>query len=221
MIVVVAAETLLLALLALFVVALLRSHAEILRRLELLSPGTALPRPEEATGEREAADLDGATPGGGARRIVLSAGPDTLLAFLSTDCSVCRRLLDALDEPDAKLPPGLRLVVVTKDRELERLRLLRPLEGRVDVVMSSEAWASYGVPGSPYFVQVDGASGRVVGEGSAGEWEQVVSLIVDAGDDHAPDVEHRDRIDDALAAAGIEPGHSSLHPGAATQENGR
>lgn len=221
MIVVVAAETLLLAVLAVFVVALLRSHAEILRRIELLSPESPMPRPEEATvGAREASELEGATLDGGARRIVLSQGPDTLVAFLSTGCSTCLQLVESLAAGEAELPSGLRLVVVTKDRRLERLRLLRPLAGVVDVVMSSPAWESYGVPGSPYFVHVDGTSGRVIGEGSAGEWRQVVSLIVDAGDDPAPDVANRDRIDDALTAAGIGPGHPSLHPGE-PEGNGR
>lgn len=221
MIVVVAAETLLLLVLAVFVVALLRSHAEILRRIEQLSPEAPLPRPEAATvGARPASELAGATLDGGARRIVLSRGPDTLVAFLSTGCSTCLHLLETLAAGEAGIPPGLRLVVVTKDRRVERLRLLRPLAGVVDLVMSSAAWESYGVPGSPYFVHVDGASGRVIGEGSAGEWRQVLSLIVDAGDDPAPDVEHRDRIDDALTAAGIGPGHPSLHPGE-REETGR
>lgn len=220
MIVVVAAETVLLVVLAVFVVALLRSHAEILRRLELLSPDAPLPRPEEAAvGARAATELEGATLDGGARRIVLSPGPDTLVAFLSTGCSTCLHLLDSLGAGEAELPAGLRLVVVAKDRRVERLRLLRPLAGVVDIVMSSAAWESYGVPGSPYFVHVDGTSGRVIGEGSAGEWRQVLSLIVEAGDDPAPDVANRDRIDDALAAAGIDPGHPSLHPGA-PEENG-
>ena len=39
--------------------------------------------------------------------------------------------------------------------------------------MTSEAWDDYGVPVSPYFVLVDGPSGRVVGEGAGTSWEQV------------------------------------------------
>jgi thiol-disulfide isomerase/thioredoxin len=219
-IVVVAAETVLLAIVAVFVVALLRSHAEILRRLEQLSPQSPVPRPEEAAvGARKAPELEGATLDGGARRVALGHGPDTLVAFLSSGCTTCLRLLDTLAEAKAELPPGLRLVVVAKDRKVERLRLLRQLDGRVDLLFSSAAWESYDVPGSPYFVHVDGASGVVTGEGSAPEWRQVASLIVDAGDDPAPDVANRDRIDDALAAAGIGPGHPSLHP-ATREENG-
>jgi hypothetical protein len=218
--IVVAGETLLLAVVGLFVVALLRSHAEILRRLERLAPEAPLPQPEErAAGPRRAHDLQGTTPDGGARRIVLAPGPDTLLAFLSTGCSSCVRLLEAA--ADARLPNGLRLVIVAKDPRVERLRLLRPLVGIADVVMSSAAWESYAVPGSPYFVHVGGSSGEIVGEGSAGAWEQVVSLIVDAREeDVAPDVANRPRIDDALASAGIGPEHPSLHPGASAGPSG-
>ena len=220
MIVVVAAETLLLGVVALFVIALLRSHAEILRRLEQLGPQAPLPQPDERAPDQLAAtDLQGATPDGGSRRIVLSPGPDTLRAFLSSGCSTCVDLLEALQHDD--LPQGLRLVVVAKDPRLERLRLFRPLVGRAEVLMSSAAWDDYRVPGSPYFLHVDGSTGRVSGEGSAGSWHQVASLIVDAGEDRAaPDSVHRNRIDDTLAAAGIGPGHPSLRPTGSAAENG-
>jgi hypothetical protein len=220
--VIVAAETLLLGVVALFVIALLRSHAEILRRLEQLAPQTPLPQPDErAPDQLGATDLQGATPDGGARRLVLSPGPDTLLAFLSSGCSTCVGLLEELRAGDLPLPPGLRLVVVAKDLRLERLRMFRPLAGRVEVLMSSAAWDDFRVPGSPYFLHVDGSSGKVMGEGSAGSWGQVASLIVDAGDDRAaPDSVNRNRIDHALAAAGIGPGHPSLRPGAAAGSNG-
>ena len=212
MTVVVAAETLLLAVVGLFVVALLRSHAEILRRLEELAPQSPLPQPgDRAYRSPEAPVLQGATPDGGARRVVLSPGQDTLLAFLSTGCSTCLSLLGSVRE--AALPAELRLLVVSKDPTVERLRLLRPLAGQVEILMSTAAWEAYEVPGSPYFVHVEGATGQMIGEGSAGTWEQVASLILDTVDDQAgPDTTNRGRIDDALAAAGIEPGHPSLHP---------
>ena len=221
MTILVAAETLLLVVVAIFVVALLRSHAEILRRLEQVAPESALPQPHDGPDRppAKALDLEGRTLDGGVRRIVLSPGPDTLLAFLSTGCSTCVALLQALG--DADLPAGLRLVVVAKDAHTERLRVLRPHAVSTDLVMSTAAWDAYGVPGSPYFVHVDGATGRIVGEGSAGAWPQVVSLILDAADARAePDGASRRRIDDALAAAGIGPGHPSLHPGATASANG-
>ena len=222
MIVVVAAETLLLGVVALFVIALLRSHAEILRRLEQLAPQAPLPQPDErAPDQLGTTELQGATPDGGGRRIVLSPGPDTLLAFLSSGCSTCIDLLGALQHDDLPLPQGLRLVVVAKDPRLERLRLFLPLVGQVEVVMSSAAWDDYRVPGSPYFLRVDGSNGHVSGEGSAGNWQQVASLIVDVGEDRAaPDSVHRNRIDDTLAAAGIGPGHPSLRPTGSAGENG-
>ena len=217
MTVLVAAESLLLVVVALFLIALLRSHAEILRRLELLSPEPPLPEPDaREPAELHLLDLQGRTLDGGARRLVLSPGPDTLLAFLSTGCSTCVGLLETLQDAPPPLPPGLRLVVVTKDRRVERLRLLRPLSHEVEIVMSSGAWESYRVPGSPYFLQIEGSTGRVLGEGSAASWQQVASLILDAAADRTtPETVNGDRIDDALAAAGIGPGHPSLRPTAA------
>ena len=201
----VAAETVLLVLLTLFVVALLRSHAEILRRLDALDPGSPVPRPESAPGARAAPDLAGATPSGGARQVATGSG-NLLLAFLSSGCASCRRLIDTVEEGVGALPRGTRLVVVTKDREIERLRSFRPLEPVVDVVMSSSAWDAYAVPGSPYFVHV--TDGTVAGEGSGTAWRQVTGLVADA----IADRDDLPRVDAALAAAGIGPGHPSLHP---------
>lgn len=212
----VGAESLLLALLAVLVVGLLRSHAEILRRLDGLSGGADLPEPRERSPHLgEAREVGGATPSGGARQIALGGGaPNTLLAFLSSGCSTCAELIDALVDSPPPLPDGVRLVVVTKDRAVERVRRFRAVEQRAEVVMSSAAWDDYAVPGSPYFVYVDGGRGRIAGEGSATTWPQVVSLLVDAIDD-AADRDGRDapRIDAALRGAGITPGHPSLRPG--------
>ena len=200
----VAIETVLLALLTLFVIALLRSHAEILRRLELLQPADrAVQRPEAATGARPAPAIAGATPSGGARRIATETG-ELLLAFLSSGCATCASLIDSVAERGAvALPRELRVVVITKDPQVERVKRFRPLEGIVDVVMSTDAWDAYAVPGSPYFVHVD--HGAVAGEGSASAWAQVASLLGDAIDDLP-------RVDSTLAAAGIGPGHPSLRP---------
>ena len=80
--------------------------------------------------------------------------------------------------------------------------------------MSSDAWQDYRVPGAPYFVLVDGATGRIAGEGSAQTWHQVASLMGSAGGDASP----RERLVDAeLGAAGILPGdpwlyHPLYHP---------
>jgi hypothetical protein len=202
----VAAETILLAVLTLFVVALLRSHAEILRRLETLEPRNTVPRPEAAPGARPAPDIAGATPSGGARQVAAGSG-DLLLAFLSSGCSSCAGLLDSLPEGLAQLPRATRLVVVPKSPEVERAQRFRPLEDHVDVVMSSDAWDDYAVPGSPYFVHVE--NGRVAGEGSGTAWTQVATLLSDALSDR--DDTHR--VEAELEAAGILPGHPSLRPG--------
>ena len=44
-----------------------------------------------------------------------------------------------------------------------------------EVVASSAAWADYDIPGSPYFVLVEG--GVVTGEGSATRWASVRDLL--------------------------------------------
>jgi hypothetical protein len=45
--------------------------------------------------------------------------------------------------------------------------------GSLPVVMSSEAWDDYEVPGSPYFLLVDGTPATVVAEGEASTWDAV------------------------------------------------
>ena len=78
------------------------------------------------------------------------------------------------------------------------------------LLASSQAWESLQVPGSPYFVLVDGAA-RIVGEGSAATWPAVATLMGQAdGDDRHGSREQRD--DAALAAAGITVGDPSLGP---------
>jgi hypothetical protein len=119
------------------------------------------------------------------------------------------------DGPPIALPdPDARLVVVTKDaREESPSRLIGLRPDAVPVVMSSEAWRQHRVPGSPYFLYV--ADGAVAGEGSASAWKQVESLLRDSVYDDAGRSrgdQRTDRIDETLRAAGIGPGHPSLHP---------
>lgn len=250
------------ALLGVLVVGLLKSHAEILRQLHALGagredtvPGAAslggAAQPAEApfdvrgdvlppagvTGTR-AHDIVGLSPDAETALVsVVSAGHDTLLAFLSSGCTTCQDFWDVFgaDRP-LGLPPGTRLVVVTKGPEAESESTVRRLApSRVPVLMSTAAWEDYGIPGSPYFVLVDGAAGRVAGEGSAAGWEQVVGLCRDASADRAAaigrhalgghgehaghgrgpdsgDGPHREaRADRELASAGILPGHPSLY----------
>lgn len=236
-------ETILLALLTLLVAGLLRSHAEILRRLES-SP--AAPGPAEGSealaparaGDTPAFDLAGSTLDGDAVTVSVSGGTSTLLAFLSSGCPSCRELWRGLHaDRRPRVPGGARIVTVTKDPAFEspsRLRELAPPD--VPLVMSSAAWESYAVRGSPYFIYVDGRSGTIVGEGTAPNWTQVLSLLRDAFDDAAvasarapspvpaaiaaptDDRAALDslpgrirRADRELRAAGLYPGHPSLY----------
>jgi hypothetical protein len=217
----VSVETVLLVLLVVLVAGLLRSHAEILRRLGPASDaqadaGTAVPEPPARArrdAELRAAPLVGTTPDGDPVTLSFdgAASAPTLLAFLTSGCSTCAGFWDTLGEP--RLPEGVQKVIVAHGADRERPGKLRSLApAGVPVVMSSEAWAEYRVPGSPYFVLVDGG---IRGEGVATTWQAVSSLVSDAIDDERLDAGTR-RARDAeatLAAAGIGPDHPSLHPG--------
>ncbi len=144
----------------------------------------------------------------------------TLLAFLSSGCLTCRGFWEALaDQRSLGLPPDVRVVVVTKDAAEESLHSLRELAAPdLAVVMSSATWEHYTVPGSPYFALVDGAKGKVVGEGTGQSWEQVQSLLTHAaGDEH--EARHplngaaatEARIDRELLVHGIMPGDPRLY----------
>ncbi len=223
------------ALLALFVVALLRSHAEILRRLagiEASLDATPAPagvgptdplqaRPAGANLRRgqRAADISGQTLAGDAVALSLTrqASP-TLLAFMGTTCHACAPLWQGLHTGPVPTPAGARLVVVTKAPERERLaRLLELAPGDAEVVMSGQAWEDYDVPSTPHFVLVRG--GEIVGRGAATSWEQITTFLTDADDDdriyraRALNTDDRAaRAESALAEAGIGPGHPSLYP---------
>jgi cell wall assembly regulator SMI1 len=237
--------TLVVAVLALLVAGLLRSHADILRRLHELDAGPAVAAEERArpvelraradlpqpSGERPdfpaAADLAGRGLADDAVSITVR-GPRhrTLLAFLSASCTTCGAFWRAFADPALALPPDVRLVVVTHDPEYESATALRALApAQVPLVMSSRAWADYAVPGSPYFVLVDGAAGKVRGEGTGASWEQVRRLLSEATGDAdlaaraagrtldltTDDASREARIDRELLDAGIHPGHPSLY----------
>ncbi len=225
MTVLVAVETLVLVLLVVLVIGLLRSHAEILRRLEPVhddqAPGEldpSLPSPPRRDGVREAHDIVGTTLAGDAVKLGLGAdAPPTLLAFLSSGCLTCERFWGDLrrDRTPRQLPAGVRIMPVTKESSEESPSRLAELAGdSVPVLMSSAAWRDYGTPGAPYFVYVEG--GDVHGEGSATSWQQIIALLRDAIADRSfsGDGERRTReVDRVLAASGIGPEDPSLNPG--------
>ncbi len=243
MVALVSVETVLLVALVVLVAGLLRSHAEILRRLGPAeeSPSTAVPPPptgavpQPPTGARQehATPVAGTTPDGDAVALDFAgaARRPTLLAFLSTGCSVCGAFWGELGR---RALPGVQTVIVTHGTDREspaRLRTLAP--SGVPVVMSSRAFHDYGVPGSPYFVLVEGS---IRGEGSASTWDALSSLVRDAIADADADADpgagagagavtagrggagRTERVDEILAAAGIGPGHPSLYPGQGADE---
>jgi hypothetical protein len=229
MAVLITVETVVLLLVTLLVAGLLRSHAEILRRLHDMGAGLdpdaagAAPitlRPPGATraGIGDAHDLVGSGLRDAALHVpVVGVAHRTLLAFLSSGCLTCRTFWDAFADADGlQLPDDVRVVVVAKDAEEESLTTLRELAPPdLPVVLSREAWNDYRVPGSPYFVLVDGLSGQVEGEGTGMTWPQVHSLLSQATNDGAitpDDVSTGGRIDRELLAAGIRPGNPSLYP---------
>lgn len=226
-------ETVVVVLLTLLVAGLLRSHAEILRRLHALGAGLDPDAPVEAAGPAmsrtvdlrspgpaafaAAADLDGAGLRDDAVHVsIAGARHRTLLAFLSSGCLTCQVFWEAFaDGRDLDLSDDTRLVVVTKDGREESISALRRLAPPdLPVVMSSAAWADYRIPGSPYFVLVDGPAGRVRGEGTGANWAQVKNLLRQADDDGLDEAREL-RIDRELLAQGLAPGDPSLYRTAA------
>lgn len=196
-------ETIVLALLAVVVVSLLRSHAELLRRVPApddehehahgaavpiersSTPSSTLPAPKRRASQ--AHDVVGSTLGGDQVVVSAASGSDTLFAFLSTGCLTCQTFWDGL-QPGARtpMPGGTRVVVVVKDPAFEspsKLAALAPPD--VPLVQSSAAWEDFDVQMSPYFCFVDGSTGDVRSEGAAMNWDQVASLLTDAMFDEA------------------------------------
>jgi hypothetical protein len=218
-------QTVAIVLLGLLVMGLLRSHAEILRTLHQLGAGVdpdgaaGVASPVAAPVRRTAStgfDVTGTTPVDDEIRIgVVGARQSTVLAFLSSGCLTCGAFWDTFAGAGRPAVPGdARLVIVTKGPEIESPSRIGELSPRAfPVVMSTEAWLEYKVPATPYFVYVDGPTGRIIGEGSAQTWDQVVSLWSQALADDAGKGEAR--ADRELTQAGIHPGHESLYPGRA------
>ena len=224
------------ALLALLVAGLLRSHAEILRALHNLGVDMDPARADDGTGvstpvdsprirsaevpkrpSRTAADVAGTTPEHDAVSIaVVGAQHLTLLAFLSSGCGSCLTFWDVFrDGGPVEVPGDARLVCVSKDPGEESISSIKRL-------------APHDVPVAPFFVLVDGDSGEVIGEGSANDWTQVQSLVhtalADAGfldkkgkfkgdrrGKPRADLLREARADRDLLAAGIMPGDPSLY----------
>ncbi len=210
---------------------LLRSHAEILRRLHQLGAGeTQTPielgtsrhgPPASSTPIGDAPDhIAGVTPAGAQTSIALRGSRGhTLLAFLSSGCRSCHGIWQRLAEgsPADDLPID-RVVVVAKSPDDESVSAVADLAPpNATTVMSSDAWKAFAVPYTPYFALVDGRTGRVIGDGTAGTWDQVTSLVSRSLGDQPPPGTRRstvERLEDSeteLRQAGIEPGDPALY----------
>jgi len=236
----IAVETVLLVVLTVLVAGLLRAYGTVLQRLHALDGGALRPEDREFTiatpletpeGREEwveAHDVAGETLGGEiVTSRVVSAEHDTALVFLSSGCSSCQIFWDELAVPgNVRLPASTRLLVVTQGAEADsRSALLDMAPAGIDVVMSTDAWSEYGVPGSPYVVLVDGRTGRVRGEGTGQSWGQISQLLAQASGDATyltggpaaakpkSDLEREADADRQLLMAGILPGDPRLYEG--------
>ncbi len=117
----------------------------------------------------EPRDIFGLDASGAPRHVeVRNAARWSLLLFLSSHCDGCRPFWSAPRAFwDGALGEGVAVDIVTKGPEHEDPRALPAAPGGVGLVMSSAAWADYRVSGPPFFVLVDGGSGRVITEGVA------------------------------------------------------
>lgn len=248
---VVVVEAVVLLILSVLVVGLLRSYATVLRRLHELDGGLSQPRQQSlptpefrtsagvvrpasrATGQDWPPGHDIVGVGLTGEIITVSVvsalnntGQHTVLLFLSSGCAGCGPFWSDLARPERLPGRGSRLLVVAKDADAESPSLLRELcPAGIDLVLSSQAWADYQVPGSPYVMVVDGQSGLIRGEGSGTSLTQVSALIRQSSGDSPQagasrpvrkpqaDYERESDVDRALLAAGIGPGHPSLYAG--------
>jgi hypothetical protein len=155
---------------------LLRSHAELLRRLPATdddashehghahgatvpierSPTlpSSLPPPKRRASQ--AHDVVGTTLGGDHAVVSAASGSHTLFAFLSTGCLTCQAFWDGL-QPGVRrpLPGDARLIVVVKDPAFESPSKLARVASLYPQIQSSQAWEDF-VQMSPYFCFVDG-----------------------------------------------------------------
>ncbi len=224
-------------LLTLVMVGILRSHAEILRKLDALGMGNDDGHAHEnqlslvaVTERRSAADVSGISPDG--EPVVVSIGSGTsptLIAFLSTSCSSCEVFWENLDNSDQYFGGYKhRVLIVTRGEDEESpTRALGLRRGHADVIMSSGAWEEFDVPGAPYFAVVDPDKG-LVGEGTATTFEALEEFLADSINDATWDARRsagtedpsEGRIDAELRAAGIEPGDPRLYPASQDFEEG-
>lgn len=193
------------ALLTVVVAALVRTLSATSRRLDLLerrlhreqrheaartAPATGVPGSAASGPEADAVDIRGVDPEGRALVVPLEASErPTLLAFLSTSCGSCVGFWERLRDGDlASEAPGVVPIVVTKSAAVEDADRIRSLATTdMPVVLSSEAWNDYEVPGSPYVMVVSASPGSVVTEGAVVRWSDIVTMASVVSPDGSPE----------------------------------
>jgi hypothetical protein len=175
MTILVVAAAVVIGLLAVLVTGLTRKNAEILRRL-----ADAEQRVEVSPTGAEARDIAGMGLNGkivGVR--VRDPDRSTLLAFMSSTCSGCDRFWTAFGDADKMAGLGdTQLIIVTSGDGYEvPVNVAEVAPREIPLVMSSIAWQTYGIPGSPYFVVISGETGLITAKDRAGDWDGLLTLV--------------------------------------------
>lgn len=176
MTVLVVAEAVVIGLLGILVVGLLRRNSAILRELH----GAAVSVPDPAGTGTAARDIAGVGLNGKVVGIqVRDANRPTLLAFMSTTSATCdhfwRRFGD--DEALATLGDTRLIIVADGDGREQPAEIAEMAPPDIPLVLSTIAWQTYAIPGSPYFVMISGETGLITAKGSASNWDGLLSLI--------------------------------------------
>lgn len=177
MTVLVVAEAVVICLLAILVIGLMRRNNEILQRLE---DGDAGGEADPSAVGVKAGNIAGVALNGQVVGIQVHEGDRaTLLAFMSTACSTCDHFWKRFADPEAMASLGdTRLIIVTYGHGYERpADVAAVAPPGVPLVMSTIAWQTYGIEGSPNFVMISGDTGRITAKGSASSWDGLLDLV--------------------------------------------
>lgn len=176
MTVLVVSEAVVIALLGILVIGLIRRNSEILRDLR----DGAQRAPDPAGAGTVARDIAGVGLNGQIVGVNVRY-PDrpTLLAFMSTTCATCSHFWKRFGDSKALATLGdVRLIIVTYGEGDERpADVAEVAPANVPLVMSSIAWQTYAVSGSPYFVLISKETGLISARDSAPNWDGLLRLI--------------------------------------------
>lgn len=126
-----------------------------------------------------AESLVGSDPDGEPLELEFDRGRRTLLGFLATDCDGCEEFWSCFRHEGSSLPGGATCILVVKPRPIATSDLLPDLAAGVrwPVLVSDEAWPTFGVTGYPVFLVLDGATKTVTGETIGFQWSDVLELL--------------------------------------------